>query len=380
MQKFRILHCLRAPVGGLFRHVRDLSAAQAAAGHDVAVLADSVTADKLTEVRLVALQQHLKLGLHRTSMSRDIGWHDVTATRAALGLARNLKIDVIHGHGAKGGAYGRLAGGRLKSMGQPVKVFYTPHGGSLHYAPSSLKGRIFMALERRLARATDGIIFESAYSAEVYSRNVASISCPHRVIPNGLLAAEFVEHTPLANASDILFIGELRYLKGVAILLQAIAEAGSEVTATIVGDGPDAPDFHALTASLGLGSRVSFVGAMPAAQAFSLGRILVMPSLAESFPYIVLEAAAVGIPLLASSVGGIPEITSGTDTVLLPPGNVAELRGAITDALADLPSTVKRAERLKASVSQRFRANAMAHDILDFYNSAFLIESLRAVS
>ena len=380
MAQFRILHCLRAPVGGLFRHVCDLSAAQAAAGHQVAVLADSAATDSLTSKRLEALQSHLALGLHRTTMSRDLGWRDIVATQAALSLARRLDIEIIHGHGAKGGAYGRLAAGRLKAMGNPVKAFYTPHGGSLHYAPSSFKGRVFMGLERHLARHTDGIIFESAYSAGVYARNVAPVSCPQRVIPNGLLSSEFVEHSPAPAATDIVFIGELRYLKGVDILLRALARGPADITATIVGDGPDAGDFRALAGSLGIASRVVFTGALPAARAFALGRVLVMPSLAESFPYIVLEAAAAGIPMIASSVGGIPEITAGTDTALLPPGDVSALCDAITRVLADLPSAKARAGRLKASVSARFRVTSMAREIDDFYRRAFVIEPLRAVS
>ena len=65
---------------------------------------------------------------------------------------------------------------------------------------------------------------------------------------------------------------------------------------------------------------------MPAREAFRLGRTLVVPSRAESLPYIVLEAAAAGLPLLASDVGGIPEIVAGTDTDLLPPGDAERSR------------------------------------------------------
>ena len=372
MSSFRVLHCLRAPVGGLFRHVCDLSEAQAAQGHDVAILADSAANDSLTDRRLAALEKHLSLGLHRTAMSRDIGWRDFTATIAANALGRRLGIDIIHGHGAKGGAYGRLAAGRLKAAGHDVKAFYTPHGGSLHYAPSSLEGRIFMSLERRLAKVTDGIIFESAYSAGVYARNVAGVACASRIIPNGLLAHEFTTHAPADNAADIVFIGELRRLKGVDLLLQALATPGraNPATAIIVGDGPDAAEFRAMAASLGLGTRVTFPGAMPAAKAFPLGRILVMPSRAESFPYIVLEAAAAGIPLVATAVGGIPEIVAGTDTTLVAPGNVAALRQAIDAALADPVTATARAARLKTAVAARFTVERMADDIAAFYRDA----------
>lgn len=372
MLKRRILHCLRAPVGGLFRHVCDLSAAQAALGHDVGALADSASNDGLTDQRLAALSQQLSLGLHRTPMSRDIGWRDFTATRETAAIAERLQISIIHGHGAKGGAYARLAGARLKAAGGPIKTFYTPHGGSLHYAPSSLKGRIFMALERHLAGSTDGIIFESAYSARVYASNVGALGRAEKIIPNGLLPHEFAAHAPIATASDIVFVGELRRLKGVDLLLRAIAEpfGGRRATATIVGDGPDAAEFRALATSLGLDSSVTFPGAMPAAKAFPLGRILVMPSRAESFPYIVLEAGAAGIPLVATAVGGIPEITAGTDTELVAPDNVDALRAGIELAIADLRAAAARAARLQSVIAARFTVDRMTNDILDFYQAA----------
>lgn len=372
MARYRILHCLRAPVGGLFRHVCDLASAQAAAGHDVGVLADSAASDRLTEGRLEALKAHLSLGLHRTAMSRDIGWRDISATSSATRLGRSLDLDIMHGHGAKGGAYARLAARKLKAAGRRPAAFYTPHGGSLHYAPTSLKGRVFMALERNLAATTDGIIFESAYSARVYAAHVGAVTCPVKVIPNGLQPHEFSGHVPAPDATDIVYVGELRRLKGVDLALQAIAGTtrAKPVTATFVGDGPDAQEFKDLAHKLGLDGQVTFPGAMPAARAFPLGRVLVMPSRAESFPYIVLEAAAASIPLIATSVGGIPEIVAGTDTTLVPPEDVDALGRALDAALGDPALAAARAGRLQTAVRERFTVERMASDISTFYGLA----------
>ncbi len=81
-QRFRIIHCLRAPVGGLFRHVRDLAVEQASRGHEIGVVWDASSKDPLTEERLAALAPRLALGLLNIGMSRDIGLSDLTATRA----------------------------------------------------------------------------------------------------------------------------------------------------------------------------------------------------------------------------------------------------------------------------------------------------------
>ena len=146
-------------------------------------------------------------------------------------------------------------------------------------------------------------------------------ACATRVIPNGLAPEEFAQAEPAPGAADFLFVGELRRLKGVDVLLRALAQVRARrmVSAVIVGAGPDAAKYTREAAKLGLDGVVTFRGPMPAREAFRLGRTLVVPSRAESLPYIVLEAAAAGLPLLASDVGGIPEIVAGTDTDLLPP-------------------------------------------------------------
>ena len=77
-------------------------------------------------------------------MSREIGPADVSAYRAIRKHAVHLGIDVLHGHGAKGGAYARLVARSLRRTRHPAVCCYTPHGGSLHYHPSSLQGRIYM--------------------------------------------------------------------------------------------------------------------------------------------------------------------------------------------------------------------------------------------
>src|SRR6185437_12855996 len=128
----RILHCLRAPVGGLFRHVLDLAEEQANRGHDVGILADSNAEDGLTSAKFAAIAPKLTLGIKRVPMSRQPGLGDIAAVRAVRAHAATLNLDVLHGHGAKGGAYARLAAWTLKGRARPVKSFYTPHGGSLH--------------------------------------------------------------------------------------------------------------------------------------------------------------------------------------------------------------------------------------------------------
>lgn len=367
----RILHVMRAPVGGLFRHVLDLAGEQARRGHLVGLVADRNATDSLTAQKLSAIEPHLRLGLSLVPMSRRPGLGDASAVRAVRGVARTLDLDVLHGHGAKGGAYARLARPFLARGNGRVRVFYTPHGGSLHYKPGTAAGTVFSLLERIMARLTDGVIFESDFARQAYGRLVGEHGAPRRVIPNGLQPRDFIVSPTAADAADFLFIGELRALKGVDELLKALAEltAHRPVRAVIVGAGPDSEAFKAEATRLGLDGHVTFAGAMPAEAAFPLGRALVVPSRAESFPYVVLEAGAAGKPLIATSVGGIPEIVAGTRTALIPPRSVPDLARAMEAMLDDPDGAQERADELRAAVQRRFTVGAMTDAVLDFYRS-----------
>ena len=354
--------------------MRDLAVEQARRGHAVGMVCDAASGDALTEGRLEALVPYLAMGLARIPMSREIGPRDVSAFFAIRERTSKFAFDVIHGHGAKGGAYSRLVAGALRRTGENLVSCYTPHGGSLHYHPATLAGRVYMRLERQLARSTDAIAFESAYAASRYAEQVGPPTCATRVVPNGLAPEEFTAVEANRDAADFLFVGELRRLKGVDIMLRALAQARSQrpVNAVIVGAGPDASALAREATALGLEGVVAFRAPMPVRDAFRLGRALVVPSRAESLPYIVLEAAASGLPLLATGVGGIPEIVAGTDTPLVPAGDAEALARAMLEVLNDPAGAQARAQRLQQAVGGRFTVAAMTDAVLDLYAAAQL--------
>lgn len=164
----RIVHCFRAPVGGLFRHVSDLVQAQARAGHAVGIICDSSTGGAFEDNIFDRLQPFLALGVKRFPMRRQIAPSDVAAIWQLLREVRALDPDILHAHGAKGGAYARIAGTLLRIFGSNLARFYTPHGGSLYYDPNALSGRVYFTAERILERMTDGFIFVSKFEADAY--------------------------------------------------------------------------------------------------------------------------------------------------------------------------------------------------------------------
>ena len=371
-QKLRIVHCFRAPIGGIFRHVRDLTEAQAAAGHQVGIVCDSTTGGDFEERLFEELRPSLALGVSRTPMQRHIGPGDIAAAWRAYGIIKELQPDVLHGHGAKGGVYSRMFGSLLRVFRSRVARLYTAHGGSLHYDERTITGKLFFALERLMARFTDYILFVSEYERGAYHSKVGEPDRPSRLVYNGLREGEFEKVPAAQGAADFLYIGMMRDLKGPDLFIDALAQVemrlGRKVTAVMVGDGEHLPRYEAQVRRLGLDDRVRFLKPMPARQAFALAGIVVVPSRAEAMPYIVLEALAAGKPMIATAVGGIPEIFGAGSPAIVRP-DAGELAARMADALAD-PASFATKMPDAAELRARFGADVMAAEIEKAYFAA----------
>jgi glycosyltransferase involved in cell wall biosynthesis len=368
MQPLNILHVFRAPVGGLFRHVLDLARGQVARGHRVGLIADSHTGGDNAERILRELAPSLTLGFSRFPMRRHVNPGDFLAVGHVLRRMAETDADVVHGHGAKGGAYARLTFGRKRAVRA-----YTPHGGSLLFGHDTLAGKFYLSTERLLMLRGDLFLFESGYSEQIFRRKIGDPRGLVRVVHNGVSRAEFEPIATKSDASDIVFLGELRAIKGIDVLIEAIAllrRDGRKVTATLVGSGPDRDTLVAQVERLGLSSVIQFKPAMPGHEALTLGRIMVVPSRAESLPYVVLEAAAGGRPLITTRVGGIPEIYGPLSDRLVPPEDAPALAHAIAAALDDPAATAKTARLLRDQVAASFSVENMVDGVLAGYRAA----------
>jgi glycosyltransferase involved in cell wall biosynthesis len=368
-QPLRILHAVRAPVGGIFRHILDLAQGQVDHGHHVGIIADSLTGGERADAALKEIAPRLKLGVHRIAIRREPFPTDILVWMQFMRLIAKLKPQVLHGHGAKAGAFVRL-----KPRSRDIIRVYTPHGGSLHYPLNTPKGAIYSRLERALMNSTDLFLFESAFARDTYQRTIGTPKGLVRCVFNGVTAGEFDPITGAADATDVVYVGEFRHIKGADLLIDAVARLhsdGKPFTLTLAGDGGELEALKAQVRKLGLAEAVRFIGHVNARYGFSKGKLLVVPSRGDSMPYVVIEAAAAGIPMVAANVGGIPEIFGPHTEALFAPNIVGAMADAIETALEDLAAAQARAKSLRERIFLHFSQKAMVEGVLAGYRDAF---------
>jgi glycosyltransferase involved in cell wall biosynthesis len=369
-QPLRILHLVRAPVGGIFRHILDLANGQADRGHHVGIVADSLTGGARAEAALAEIAPRLKLGVRRVAIHREPHPGDILIWARIRYLIWRLKPDFVLCHGAKAGAFIRMKARSKRS----IRV-YTPHGGSLHYPLNTWKGAVYSRLERVLMNNTDLFLFESAFARNTYQRTIGTPARGLvRCVFNGVTADEFDPVVLASDATDLVYVGEFRHIKGADLLIDAVARLradGKPVTLTLAGDGEEIGSLEAQVQKHSLAEAVRFIGHVKARYGFSKGRLLVVPSRGDSMPYVVIEAAAAGIPMIAANVGGIPEIFGTHADALFAANTVGAMADAIETALDDPAATLARAKSLRERIFMHFSQNAMVEGVLAGYRDAF---------
>jgi len=366
----RIIHCFRSPVGGVFRHVRDLIEEHVKQGHKVGIVCDSSTGGAHEERLFAQIAPMLELGLTRLPIKRSISPGDLWALVKSYNHIKSLRPDILHGHSAKGGALARLIGSLLRVNKYRVARLYSPHGGSLHYDRKSLKGQLFLRIERFQEHFTDALCFVCNFEQETYETKVGKPRTRTAMIYNGVQESEFETVPTREGAARFLYIGMLRDLKGPDIFIKAFAKMersiGQPMSGVIVGDGPDRDKYADMIAKAGLSQRISMHAAMPARQAFVLATTVVVPSRAEAMPYIVLEALAAGKTVIASHVGGIAEVL-GEDSEALVPAGDADALAKIMVKDAESPDWGKRVMPRPDSFKAKFSTPVMADDMMKLY-------------
>ena len=276
--------------------------------------------------------------LHRLRPSGAVGY--IGAVPALRRLLHAQRFDLVHAHYATG--YGVLAT-LANSRPRLVSVW----GSDVDDFPD--KSMLHAALLRRVLRSADAL----AATSQALARRVHQL-LPLRppaqqlhLTPFGVDTERFAPAVASRPVGAQLVIGSSKGLAdtyGIDVLLRAYAQLpqvnrhGQALQLRLLADGPQAAEYRQLADVLGLQGRVHFGGGLPHAHmpaALNELDVFVAPSRRESFGVSVLEASACALPVVASAVGGLPEVVQhGVTGLLVPPGSVAALAAALT-TLAD---------------------------------------------
>jgi glycosyltransferase involved in cell wall biosynthesis len=271
---------------------------------------------------------------------------------------------VLHCHGYKPDFYGLLAARRL-----PVARISTAHGWSGETLPVRLyEGMDKWVFLRRYHRiiAVSGPIRAQLARRGHRRENIV-------VIPNGLDLSRFplrparsAGPIPVPPDAEIIgCVGRLSPEKGHSDLLLAAKSVLRErprATFVLVGEGVQEPALRSQAAALGIADRVVFAGfRSDVAQVLAQADVFVLPSLAEGLPMALLEAMAVGVPVVATAVGDVPKVLRHGDTgLLVPPGEANKLAAAILNTLSHPQEAVSRVQSARALVEREYSASTMA--------------------
>ena len=297
----------------------------------------------------------------------------VGMTRRLRSALSRLRPDVVHSHGYKENIVALLAG-----VGTGSRHVKTLHG--LDVDPlqrRTLAG--FMGRLRVSGSVALGVVCSESFVA--VSRDTAAHYpwAPRvTVIENGVDLERFRGFRRRRDPDDprlvVSFLGRLVPVKGLDVLIEAFGRVASEhpdAVLQLLGEGPLRRQIEGWVEARGLGARVSLPGHCDDALArLADSDVFVLPSRHEGLPISLLESMALGVPVVASAVGGIPDVvTSGVDGLLVPADSAPSLAEALSRVLSSRELRTSLARAARATLEQRFSAKVMANQHAQLYRS-----------
>jgi glycosyltransferase involved in cell wall biosynthesis len=351
-------------VGGAERHVVDLASALRRKGHEVEVACSIAggLSKPLEEVGVPVRPLTRRLVKRRVSLAY---------ARGIRKLLREGRFDLVHAH-----IYASAVAAAVATRGTGLPLVVTEHTEA---SWQNLWARLFSRWTYRRARQI--IAVSTPIERRLIERDGVS---PERVtlIPNAVIPASGNPPSLADTLPDgwlemplVGVVARLQPEKGVATFLKAAAHVSMvspEARFLVVGDGPLREELVDLVGRVGLRERVHFLGyRVDAQRLIGLLDVLVVPSLTEGSPLIVLEAMAAGVPVVASAVGGIPDqVRHGEVGVLVPPDDPNALAGALGALLEDPALARRLGEAGRRRTENEFSHEALVRRIEAVYRAA----------
>ena len=382
-EAIRVLRVIaRLNMGGPALHVAYLSAGLRDRGYETTLVAGEVGQGEESMAYVTDA-----LGVPVTTLRhlhREISpVRDVLATFRLARILRDLRPHILHTHTAKAGAIGRLAA-LIAGRGRPPIVVHTFHGHVLRGYFGRLRTWIFLWLERLLARVADALV---AVSPEVRDDLVAlgvapeakfavirlGIQLDERVSRDGRTRAETRRTMGIPDGRLVIgWVGRMTGVKRTEDVLEAfkrLRERGVDACLCMVGDGPDRDRVEQLASDLGVVRDCLFPGYQEEiASFFAAFDVFVLPSGNEGTPVTAIEALASACPVVATRVGGVPDVVrDGEDGFLVAPGGVDELADRLARLAGDPELRRRMGEAGRARVVPRYGVDRLIDDVDRLY-------------
>ncbi len=350
-------------VGGQFRVVEALAVAQRRAGLEPAVLA--VTTGRVTAHPILASLDRNEVRVFQLPLRSRRAY--LTERKAVVAHARATGADIVHSHGYRADVVDAPAARRAG-----LAAVTTLHG----FTGGSLRNRLYERLQRRTARHLDGIVVVSEPMRKGVEASGVSPDRLH-VVRNGWLATAPLLDRDSARARlgvqpefRIGWVGRVSREKGPDVLLDALRRLGDEgFEASVIGDGPlrAALEAQSVTSAPPVRWHGVIHGADTLFRAFD---VFVLSSRTEGTPMVLLEAMHAGVPIVATRVGGVPDVVGPREALLVPPEDPAALAAAIRAVRDDPGAARARAEAAKQRLEREFGAEQWVEAYQRVYRSA----------
>jgi glycosyltransferase involved in cell wall biosynthesis len=359
-----IIHLVTpAEVGGLESAVQVLAAGQHARGHDVRVIASigtpNAAAAWINGLRTLGVPVHPIVSSGRDYLG---DWRRIRRECAAHAP------DVVHTHGYRADV---LGGGAARAAG--CRTVTTVHG----FLGGDWKNRMYERLQRRAFRHFDAVVAVSRRMGnELRDQSLTNV----HVVPNAFssrhsIVAQDEARAALGLPADefrIGWVGRLSPEKGADVMIHALAnEAIADVQLSIVGDGADRKQLARLASSLGVDDRIAWHGVRYDAPALLRAfDALVLSSRTEGTPIVLLEAMAAGVPIVATTVGGVPDVVGSEHALLVPPNDPIAIASAVDAIRRDSRAAQCRTWRAAQRVARDYAVGPWIDQYEQIYESA----------
>ncbi|NJE05206.1 glycosyltransferase family 1 protein [Thermococcus sp. M36] len=367
-------------IGGVASHIHSLALKLAGRGHEVSIVTNDLETGKEGELAEYGIELVRVPGRVSPVLGINLGQSVVSSKEMGSFLQ---DCDVVHSHHA----FTPLALKAVKAgrnMGKATLL--TTHSISFSYESRLWEALgLTIPLFSRYLKYPHEIIAVSR-AAGAFIGHFTDV--PVRVIPNGVDDGRF---RPLSREEKeavkdelglegrvVLYVSRMSPRKGPHVLLNAfqdITRSNDDVTLLMVGSGEMLPFLKAQARFLRMDDRVRFMGYVPGEELpkiFGIADLFVLPSItAEAFGIVILEAMASGVPVVATDVGGIPEVIRESESgLLVPPGNEPALRSAMEALLSDERLAHRLGENGRKAVEERYSWSKVVVEIEKAYEDA----------